>query len=162
MQASVEATKEAILGWNGDKEMAERKRVDVPIEAPLRRRVAGGLIMAALLTAFLGFSSWHSARRAEQDGYWVSHTYEVMATIQLMSRHVIEAETSARAFALSGQEPLLVHYQTARDTIYQDDGGQSQSGVAARCALAAGAHGARIWRKHHRQTQEARTLSGRK
>jgi signal transduction histidine kinase len=34
---------------------------------------------------------------------------------------VLEAETSARAFALSGQEPLLVHYQTARGNIYQDE-----------------------------------------
>jgi CHASE3 domain sensor protein len=40
-----------------------------------------------------------------------------MATIQGTSRDVLEAETSARAFALSGQEPLLVHYQTARGNI---------------------------------------------
>ena len=111
----------AIFGRSGDKEMAERKRVDSPIEAPLRRRVTGGLIIAVLLTGFLGFSYWHSARRAEQDAYWVSHTYEVIGTIQRTSRHVLEAETSARAFALSGQEPLLLHYQTARDTIYLDE-----------------------------------------
>jgi PAS domain S-box-containing protein len=101
--------------------MAERKRFDVPIEASQRRRVAGGLVFAALLTAFLGFSSWRSAQRAEQDDYWVSHTHEVIGAIQRTSRHVSEAETSARAFALSGEEPLLLHYQTARDTIYQDE-----------------------------------------
>jgi CHASE3 domain sensor protein len=117
----------AIFGWSGDKEMAERKRFDSPIEAPLRRRVTGGLIIAVLLTGFLGFSYWHSARRAEQDAYWVSHTYEVMGTIQRTSRHVIEAETSARAFAMSGQEPLLVHYQTARDS--------ASTRTRARCAI---------------------------
>jgi signal transduction histidine kinase len=101
--------------------MAERKRFDGPIEATLRRRVTGGLVVAVLLTVFLSFWSWHGARRAEQDAYWVSHTYEVMATIQGTSRDVLEAETSARAFALSGQEPLLVHYQTARGNIYQDE-----------------------------------------
>jgi len=89
--------------------MAERKRFDGPIEARLRHRVTGGLVVAVLLTVFLGFWSWHGARRAEQDAYWVSHTYEVMATIQGTSGDVLEAETSARAFALSGQEPLLVH-----------------------------------------------------
>jgi PAS domain S-box-containing protein len=115
-------TVEVIFGRSGDKEMAERKRFDSPLEAPLRRRVTGGLIIAVLLTGFLGFSYWHSARRAEQDAYWVSHTYEVIGTIQRTSRHVLEAETSARAFALSGQEPLLVHYRTARDTIHQDEG----------------------------------------
>src|SRR6202453_2746303 len=101
--------------------MAERKQFDVPIEVLLRRRVTGGFIVAVLLTMFLSFWSWHGARRAEQDAYWVSHTYEVMATIQRTSRDVLEAETSARAFALSGQEPLLVHYQTARGNIYQDE-----------------------------------------
>jgi signal transduction histidine kinase len=101
--------------------MAERKRFDGPIEATLRRRVTGGLVVAVLLTVFLSFWSWHGARRAEQDAYWVSHTYEVMATIQATARDVLEAETSARAFALIGQEPLLVHYQTARGNIYQDE-----------------------------------------
>jgi CHASE3 domain sensor protein len=114
-------TVEAIFGRSADKEMAQRERLDAPIEGPLRRRVTGGLIVAILLTVSLGFWLLPSTRRAEQDAYWVSHTYELMATIQRTSRHVLEAETSARAFALSGQEPLLVPYQTARETIYQDE-----------------------------------------
>jgi PAS domain S-box-containing protein len=101
--------------------MAERKQVDVPIEALLRRRVTGGLIVAVLLTVFLSFVSWRSARRADQDAYWVSHTHEVMATIQGTSRDVLETETSARAFALSGQEQLLAHYRTAHETVFVDE-----------------------------------------
>jgi PAS domain S-box-containing protein len=101
--------------------MVERTRFAGSIEATLRRRVTGGFIAAVLLTLFLSFWSWHGARRAEQDAYWISHTYEVMATIQGMSRDVLEAETSARAFALSGQDPLLVHYQAARGNVYQDE-----------------------------------------
>jgi len=101
--------------------MAERKRFDVPIEALLRRRVTGGFIVAVLLTVILSFESWHSARRADQDAYWVSHTHEVMATIQGTSRDVLETETSARAFALTGQEPLMVHYRTARETVFVDE-----------------------------------------
>jgi len=91
------------------------------MEAALRRKVTAGFVVAVLLTVFIGLSSWHGAKRAEQDDYWVAHTHEVMETIQRTSRHVIEAETSARAFALSGQEPLLAHYQTARDKINQDE-----------------------------------------
>jgi PAS domain S-box-containing protein len=101
--------------------MAERKQFDVPIEGVLRRRVTGGVIGAVLLTVFLSFVSWRSARRAHQDAYWVSHTYEVMATIQATSRDVLETETSARAFALSGQEPFLAHYRTARETVFVDE-----------------------------------------
>jgi CHASE3 domain sensor protein len=96
------------------------ERFDVPIEALLRRRVTGGLILAVLLTVFLSFSSWRSVRRAEQDAYWVSLTHEVMAMIQGTSRDVLENGNQRGAFALSGQEPSLVLYQTARDTIYQD------------------------------------------
>jgi PAS domain S-box-containing protein len=107
--------------WGGDKEMAERKRFDVPIEALLRRRVTGGFIVAVLITTFLSFVSWRSARRAEQDAYWVSHTREVMATIQGTSRDVLETETSARAFVLSGQELLLAHYRTAREAVFVDE-----------------------------------------
>lgn len=70
--------------------MAERKRFDVPIEALLRRRVTGGLIVAVLLTVFLSFSSWRSVRRAEPDAYWASLTPEVMAMIQGASRDVLE------------------------------------------------------------------------
>jgi PAS domain S-box-containing protein len=99
----------------------QRKVFEAPIESVLRRRVTVGLIVAVLLTAFVGVWSWHSARRADQDVYWVSHTYEVMATIQGTSGAALEAETSARAFALTGQEPLLVHYQAARAIAYQDE-----------------------------------------
>jgi PAS domain S-box-containing protein len=102
-------------------EIAARKRFDTPIDAPLRRRVTVGFIVAVLLTLFIGFSSWRGARLAEQDAYWVSHTHDVLETIQLTNRNVIEAETSARAFALTGQEPLLLHYQSARDSTYRDE-----------------------------------------
>ncbi|MGC2272496.1 MAG: PAS domain S-box protein [Candidatus Sulfotelmatobacter sp.] len=109
---------------NASKEQLSRLlgRIDAaPSEAPLRRRVTAGFIVAVLVTVLVGLSTWHGARRAERDAYWVAHTYEVMATIQGTARDVLRAETSARAFALSGQEPLLVHYQVLRAAIYQDE-----------------------------------------
>ena len=94
---------------------------DEPAEARLRRRVTVGFIVAILLTISIGVSSWRGARHAEQDDYWVSHTHEVMETIQRTTRHLIETGTSARAFALTGQEPLLEHYQIARTSLLQDE-----------------------------------------
>jgi len=96
--------------------------LDAPIEAPLKRRVTGGFAVALLLTFFLGFSSWRSTRLAANDADWVAHTYAVMHTIELTAKHVIEVETSARTFALTGQDPLLAHYEAARSTIMQEEG----------------------------------------
>jgi len=104
-----------------ERQIAERKRLDAPIDTPLRRKITAGFIVAILLTIFLGYSGWRSARRAAEDDYRVAHTYEVMETIQRTTRHVIVAETSARAFALSGQEPLLVNYQSNRHNIFADE-----------------------------------------
>jgi signal transduction histidine kinase/CHASE3 domain sensor protein len=104
-------------------EIAERKRMDAPIESPLRRRVTGGFIVAVLLTLLIGFSSWRNARLTANDVDWVVHTYAVMDTLELTAKHVIEAETSARTFALTGQHALLMHYETARGTIAQDEDG---------------------------------------
>lgn len=120
---------EAIFGRSGYKEMTESCGCDVRTGSSLLRKVTGGLIVAVLLTAFLSFWLWHSARRAEQDAFWVSHTYEVMATIEGTSKHVIEAETSARAFAMSGQEPLDCprHHLPGRGRVASFDGRQSES-----------------------------------
>ena len=104
-----------------EEEIAARKQFDVPIDISLRRRVTLGFIAAVVLTLFIGFSFWRGAGRTERDAYWIAHSHEVMETIQRTTRHVIEAETSARAFALSGQEPLLTNYKIAREAVSVDE-----------------------------------------
>jgi PAS domain S-box-containing protein len=106
-----------------ERQIEERRRFDAPIEAPMRRRVAGGLAIAIFLTALLGYSAWRGAQRAEQDAFWVSHTHEVMENIQRTTRHLIETETSARAFELTGEETLLANYENARQGVYKDMAG---------------------------------------
>jgi PAS domain S-box-containing protein len=97
------------------------KQFDAPIEANLRRRVAGGFIVAVLLTIFMGFSSWWSTRVTADDAKWVAHTNVVMDKLHLTSNEVIEVETSAQIFALTGQEPLLAHYEAVRGTVALND-----------------------------------------
>src|SRR5271170_7544979 len=97
------------------------KQFDAPIEAKFRRRVTGGFIVATLLTVFISFSSWRGAQRATADAYWVAHTNEVLETIGRTAKRGIAAETTARSFALSGQESWLGHYQTTRDNIFEDE-----------------------------------------
>jgi PAS domain S-box-containing protein len=104
-----------------ERQIAERERIDESIEAKLRRRVTGSFIVALLLTVFIGFSSWRNARLAADEADWVAHTYAVMDTLELTAKHVIEVESSARTFALTGQDRLLAHYETARATVAQDE-----------------------------------------
>src|SRR5437867_907933 len=92
------------------------------VEALLRRRVIIGFILAVLLTGLIGFLSWRSTRLAAQEADLLAHTHAVMGTLDVTVEHAIELETSARGFALTGQDLLLTHYEAARGTINQDFG----------------------------------------
>jgi PAS domain S-box-containing protein len=104
-----------------EQEIGARERLNAPIESPLRHRLTFGFVVAVLLTIFMGFSSWRGARLAADDADWVAHSYTVMNRIELTSKHVIEMETSARGYAMGGQDSLLAHYESARDTVAQDE-----------------------------------------
>ncbi len=93
---------------------------DAPVEALLRRRVAAGFAVAVLLTSFMGCLTWRIRQLASNESDLVFHTYAVMQTLERTVKNVIEAETSARMFALTAQGPLLAHYETARSAVAQD------------------------------------------
>jgi PAS domain S-box-containing protein len=97
------------------------EQVDAPIEANLRRWVAAGFVIAALMTILLGFLSWRSAQLAANDSDWVTHTYAVMDAIELTSKHLTETETWLQTFALTGQDSTLTPYETAKATIAHDE-----------------------------------------
>jgi CHASE3 domain sensor protein len=99
----------------------ERARWDDSDEVSLRHRVAGGFIVAVLLTVFLGLSSWRGAGQTADDADWVAHTYAVMEMIESTTRHVIEMETIARTFGLTGQDSVLAHYEIARGNLESDE-----------------------------------------
>jgi CHASE3 domain sensor protein len=77
----------------------ERARSGDPVEGSLRRRVTGVFIVAVLLTLFLAFSSWHSTWETANDADWVAHTYAVMETIEITTRHVIKVEPARERWA---------------------------------------------------------------
>jgi PAS domain S-box-containing protein len=96
-------------------------RIDeTPTLAPLRNKISLAFVAAVLLTCFLGLSSWRNVRKSEEDAQWVSHTQEVMKTLQATVRHLMEVETGARGFALSGYNPVLQSYETGRPAIGPD------------------------------------------
>src|SRR5205809_7541505 len=92
------------------------------VEALLRRRVIIGFILAVLLTGLIGFLSWRSTRLAAQEADLVAHTHAATARLDVTVEHAIALETSARGFALTGQDLMRTHYEAARATINQDFG----------------------------------------
>jgi signal transduction histidine kinase/CHASE3 domain sensor protein len=89
-------------------------------EARLRRLVKAGVVGAVLLTALLGLLSWRMAHQAAEDADWVAHAHEVSATLELTLRHLVDVETGARAFALTGYEPFLEPYNSGKYAVGQN------------------------------------------
>src|SRR6266851_7236679 len=103
-----------------EREIAERNLIEAVSEAPLRRRVTAGFVVAVLLTVLMGFLTWRTRQLASNESDLATHTYGVMDRIELTSKRVIEVETSARTFALTGQDPLLAHYERAKGAVAPD------------------------------------------
>jgi PAS domain S-box-containing protein len=96
------------------------KTAEAPIEAALRQRVTVGFVVAVLLTGFMGLLAWRTKQVASNESDLVAHTYSVIGTLEATFQHLMEVENSARAFALTGMEPLLAHYKDVRATVAQD------------------------------------------
>ncbi len=103
-----------------EQEIAERNRIDAPIEAPLRRKVMVGFAVAVLLTGFLGLLSWQIARQAAEDADWIAHTHEVLTRLEATLRHLVDVESGGRGFALTGDKSYLEPYETGKHAVGQD------------------------------------------
>ena len=88
--------------------------------ARLRKLVKAGVAGAVLLTAFLGLLSWLMAQQAAEDADWVAHAHEVGATLELTLRHLVDVETGARGFALTGYGPFLEPYDSGKRAVGLD------------------------------------------
>src|ERR1700685_1787575 len=89
-------------------------------QKPLRRNVNAAFAVALLLTVLLVSLSWRTSQRATADADWVAHTHEVFTTLELTLRHLVDVETGARGFALTGREPFLEPYETGTYAVSRD------------------------------------------
>jgi CHASE3 domain sensor protein len=99
--------------------LAERVE-EVSIEATLRRRVALALVVAVFLTAFMSFLTWRSRRLASVESDLVAHTYSVLQNLEGTLKDVINVESGARGFALTGDDHFLASYNAGRLAIPHD------------------------------------------
>ena len=116
---------------HGDKEGMDRvfdrifdrslDRIEEPqSDAQLRAKAKAGFVLAIGLTGVLGFLSWRMAQQTAEDAAWVAHSQEVSATLAVTLRHIVDVESGARGFALTGSEPFLEPYQAGKLAVAQD------------------------------------------
>jgi PAS domain S-box-containing protein len=93
---------------------------DSPPEQALWRWGAGGIVLAMLLTGCMGFLSWQSAGKSDEDADWVAHTHAVMATLQTTLKDAVDVETGGRGFAATGESVFLQPYEEGQSAVGQD------------------------------------------
>ena len=69
---------------------------------------------AIILTGFMALVTWKTKRMASDESDWVVHTYSVMGALDVTLLHLVEVTDTARAFALTGQDDLLAHHESAK------------------------------------------------
>jgi len=79
----------------------------------IRFKVLLGFGLAILAVAAIAFLSIRSTRSFIQTAEWVSQTHRVLETHESMLRHLMEAESAARGYLITGDELLLDFFQQA-------------------------------------------------
>ena len=95
---------------------------------PVRGRYAiPSLFVAAIcLVAINTWLAFNSVRVLEQSQYWVEHTYQVIAQVEIILGSAKDAETGQRGFLITGDDQFLKPYKDAvRDLPEQLDSFQT-------------------------------------
>src|SRR5947209_3267980 len=86
-----------------------------------RRLTALVFLMVALALIVGGVISFANTRRLAENDWWITHTHEVLASIDRLQANLAKAEQTQRSYLQSGDETLLPVYQVeaaqARDEL---------------------------------------------
>lgn len=83
---------------------------------PLRSKIAAGLVTALLVLVVSAMSYW-TLRRAAKSFEEVNHTSTVLLEQQKLLAGLVDVETAARGFALTGDSSFLGPYYAARTLV---------------------------------------------
>ena len=73
-----------------------------------------------LVLATIAYVTVQFAANENDAQQWVAHSYQVIASLRVVLGDAQDAETGQRGYILTGEQPFLRPYQTARDRIGQD------------------------------------------
>jgi PAS domain S-box-containing protein len=82
--------------------------------------VAGGFGVALLLLCSVGVTSYLSIQQLNKDKQWVTHTYQVLATIDGIDEALSSAESARCHLIFTSESFYLQTYQLKKTKIYQE------------------------------------------
>jgi len=77
----------------------------------LARTVAPWFVLVAAITLGMGWITLRMVRSSTYHMGWVEHTHVVLVVLGRLHSHLVEAESSARGFALTGKPSQLARFQ---------------------------------------------------
>ena len=86
-------------------------------KALVRNAHAFALIGVALLVGMVAFLVWSQFSGTREAWFWVQHTYDVMIATDQLSMAMRDAESSQRAYLLTGQDADQEHYHLAFERV---------------------------------------------
>ncbi|MDD5349868.1 MAG: CHASE3 domain-containing protein, partial [Chthoniobacteraceae bacterium] len=118
----------------------------------IRFKVVLGFGLALAAVGVIAWLSLRSTRAFVRTAQWVSHTHRVLETHEAMLRHLMEAESAARGYLLTGDDLLLTFFEQAAK-----EGEESGEGLH-RLLAGQPAQQARLQAIRKRMTRKLRTL----
>ncbi|HEX4644223.1 MAG TPA: CHASE3 domain-containing protein, partial [Verrucomicrobiae bacterium] len=76
-------------------------------------KIWAGFAAAVAALATVGALLFWSISKQTETTAWVSHTHQVLETLNQLVTYLSDAENGKRGFVISGQERYLFHFQTA-------------------------------------------------
>jgi len=83
-------------------------------------KIGTGFALALATLVAIGTVSYRNTNHLSETATWVEHTHQVLETLASVLTSMKDAETGQRGFLLTGEEPYLAPYLTARETIARE------------------------------------------
>ncbi|CAD7379797.1 sensor domain-containing diguanylate cyclase [Xanthomonas arboricola] len=78
-----------------------------------KRHAAGALLLGGMIFVLIGVGGYFTTQRSLSDAGWVTHTQEVIASIDEIQAGMLSAESSVRGYVLTDNEAFLGVYADA-------------------------------------------------
>ncbi len=84
------------------------------------KRIIQGILIPLLLILFIGFISLFVIQRLISSNNWVIHTERVIKSATNIQKQLLDMETGARGYLITGHDEFLQPYEEAQERIFAE------------------------------------------